>query len=913
MNKYNIFGCLIVTFFYFVLGYPLEAQSSSEPIYIGQFQTFDSKLEPEISKKIIEKLKSQLETLRYSVDILPPLNPEENFKRISKGNVYLTGFYRREKNTGRLILYGQIYNAEKGFLIDAYNSYNEVQGLEEIKNDLPKDEGHQSDESVIDQFTQKIVLSVRINKNKQERRENINEYVLSNPISKKFIFPVQKEDIKKSTEQVFNLLQSQVTTASTKTELLTHDAPDLVSVISDKELLHYGRISLNDVLGNLPGYAPSQDYDRNTISYRGMFEGWNNNHLLMLVDGVQFNDNLYGSALTSEITPLNMLKSAEVVRGPGSALYGSNAMNGIISLNTYSGKDLRGEMQTRVRMGTSGTKIYDFRTGNTGKLFDYVMSYNSYETNGNNYKDYDGSGRTDITGFFLAKFPVQDARSNYYLFAKLEGKDILEGLTIQYHRQYWNFQTGHGWLWAIPDYNGKMDEYRDMASMKYKNKIGSKLTHEYVLQYQKHSIDWNTRYAQNGSSAGFYPAGVSEYLKTNGQSLFGRAQLTYDLGNSGSILAGVETTRFIYTGDQSHYANANLSDAADSFPPFANNANGTLGPWLAWIKNKPVWTVGVFGQMVSPKFLYNKLQLTVGVRNDQTTQHYRGIDNPYSNYLGFPYAPNEKRVFRKTSPKAALVYFITNSLNLKLMGGQAFRTPSITEMFGANTFSLASNPRQLRPEIVRDYEAALDWNLNQYINFRVNYFVRNFQNQIFYSLQNNNLSTNIYSAVTNGVESEINFTFHQFSGFFNYSYAHRLSEKILDKTISPSQNQMTWAPSHLANMGIRYVTSKIESSIQAHYQGTVYRRSSDFGPIDPTTGILQSDSRLQYPQYRPNYVGNWVNVDVRLAYYITEKISIGFFASNLLNNQQKLIKINNFPFDYSNTQRQAMVDLNASF
>ncbi|TGK14045.1 TonB-dependent receptor [Leptospira fletcheri] len=911
MGQNQICRYLFVIYLFF-LSTTTNAQSILEHVYVGQFLSYDSKLEPEISKKAVDRLKSRLESLQYSVEILPASSPEENLKRVSKGNLYISGFYRRDKATGKLVLYGHIYNSEKGILIDAYNSYNEVQGLEEIKDSLPKDEGHQSDESVLEQFVQKIVLSIRINKNKLERRENINEYVLSNPISKRFSFPVQKEDIKKSTEQVFDLLQSQVSTASTKTEVRTHDAPDLVSVISDKELLQFGRISLNDVLGNLPGYAPSQDYDRSTVSYRGMFEGWNNNHLLMLVDGVQFNDNLYGSAYTSEITPLNMLKSVEVVRGPGSALYGSNAMNGIISLNTISGKDLNGEMQTRARVGTGGTQIYDFRTGNTGKLFDYVLSYNSYQTNGNNYKDYDGSGRTDITGA-NAKFAVQDARSNYYLFTKLEGKDALEGLSFQYHRQYWNFQTGHGWLWAIPDYNGPMSEYRDIGSMKYKNKIGSKLTHEYVLQYQNHSIDWNTRYEPNGGSAGFYPAGVTEYLKTNGQSMFGRAQLTYDLGNAGSILAGVETTRFLYTGDKSHYANANLTDAADSYPPFPNNANGNLGPWLAWIKDKPVWTVGVFGQMVSPKFFYDKLQLTIGVRNDQTVQHYLGIDNPYSGFLGFPYAPHAKRVFRKTSPKAALVYTITRNLNLKLMGGQAFRTPSITEMFGANTFSLASNPRQLRPEIVRDYEAAIDWYLNQYVNFRVNYFIRNFQNQIFYSLQNNNLSTNIYSAVTNGAEAEINFTYNRISGFINYSYAHRLSEKMLDKTVSASQNQMTWAPSHIANGGIRYQTAKFEGSIQAHFQGTVYRRASDFGTIDTTTGILQSDSRLQYPQYRPNYVRNWTNVDVRIAYHLTEKISIGLFASNLLNNQQKLIKINNFPFDYSNQQRQILVDLNASF
>ena len=110
--------------------------------------------------------------------------------------------------------------------------------------------------------------------------------------------------------------------------ILDDEAPNIVSVISDKEIRDYGRVSINDILFQLPGFAPSQVNDRRTVSSRGMYEGWNNNHLLMLVDGVQHNDLFYGTALTWEITPLNMIKSLEVIRGPGSALYGTNAYVG---------------------------------------------------------------------------------------------------------------------------------------------------------------------------------------------------------------------------------------------------------------------------------------------------------------------------------------------------------------------------------------------------------------------------------------------------------------------------------------------------------------------------------------------------------------------------------------------------------
>ncbi len=207
--------------------------------------------------------------------------------------------------------------------------------------------------------------------------------------------------------------------------------------------MDYGRLSINEVLYHLPGFSASQDYDRRTVSSRGTYESWNNNHYMFLMDGVQFNDNQYGTAYTWEITPLNMIKSLEVIRGPGSALYGSNATNGVISVHTYSGEDFNGKIQTRMRMGSQGMQILDLATGNKGQLFSHFVSYSSFQTDGNNYKSYDASGRGWDTGQGFSiynQFKINDERKNDYLFLKLEGEDFLKGFSIQYHKQKWNYQ-----------------------------------------------------------------------------------------------------------------------------------------------------------------------------------------------------------------------------------------------------------------------------------------------------------------------------------------------------------------------------------------------------------------------------------------------------------------------------------------
>ncbi|MCC6274875.1 MAG: TonB-dependent receptor [Leptospiraceae bacterium] len=932
-------GIVILFAFAFIYSKTLVAQEKTDPeksklICLTEFSNFDSAENTKLSSAIYSMLSQGLSAKKIIVQKIQGVTIDSRIESTKKLNCHflVDGYYKKISENENLQLFVQIYNPESGTMVDALNITDEISELKGIK--LDSEESKESDSVRIQTVSKRLSILILNNWKRQERRDNINEFVLSSKIGREKKFPISsgKAAEEEAAKQVFNILQSQVTYSSTKTEKKTSEAPNIVSVISDKEILDYGRISLNDILYQLPGFAPSQDYDRRTVSGRGIFEGWNNNHLLMLVDGVQFNDNLYGSAYTWEITPLNMIKSLEIIRGPGSALYGSNATNGVISLNTFSGADLKGGFKTRLRAGDGGTQIYDVLAGNTGKLFSFVASYNVYQTKGNNYMDRDGSGRTDEFGL-AQKFPVRDTRDSSYLFTKLEGEGALKGLSIQYHRNYWNYQSGHGWLWRIPDTQETMSESRQIATVKYSKNITEKLIHEYVMRYQERSIDWNTRYAENGAYEWFYPGGVTEYLKTGAKDVFLRGQLTYLFGNGGSILAGVEGNRFKYDGDKEHFSNISLSDPVNYYPPYEENAFAKQGPWLEWIKKKPVDKGAAFGQIVSGKILYNKLELTAGVRYDETVTKFRGIDQkyaadtgitiekPYDQFVGPPLITNEKRIFRRTSPRLGAVVFITKNLNLKLMGGRAFREPSITELFGANTFSLASNPRKLKPEIIQTSEVGLDYLLNQYINIRGNYFRTRFENQIAYSVQNNNLSTNIYTLVTHGAEGEILFHYKEFSGFANATYMERQNELIQDKTISEDKKQMTWAPSRRYNVGVRANFQKISASLSVERQGQVYRKTSDLGqvdtltgigPIDPATGELISYQN-KFPNYRQKNVPSWTNVNTRIIYKLKEEMQFGFFVSNLLNTHQTLIKNNNYPFDYLREGRRFQFDLNISF
>lgn len=694
-----------------------------------------------------------------------------------------------------------------------------------------------------------------------------------------------------------DLLNMSVTSAS-KIEQKAIEAPSVISVITAEQINSYGWMSMNDILYKLPGFGPSQDYDRRTVESRGMFEGWNNNHLLLLIDGIPFNDNLYGTAYTWEITPLTMAKSLEVIRGPGSALYGSNATNGLIQINTVSADNLKGKGAFSSTIGDNGVRKFDFLTGHEADKFSFVMSYSTYDTNGIEYMSYDGSGRLDENNDPLM-FETKDKRSSNYFWFKMEGKDTFKDFTLQFHQQEWNFQTGHGWLWWIPDYDEPMHESRRILALTYKPDLESNLSQEYVVRYQKHNIEWNMRDYPDGAFEDFYPSGMWEYLDTGAYDVFFRAQYSYSLSNNSSILFGLEEDVFEYNGDNEHYSNVDLDNTGGPFP---GDINTDLGPWLDYILDEKLYNTGLFAQYTSGD-IFDKLKVTLGLRFDKLSFDYRKV---YDEGM-----PKASKTFSQVSPRLAVVYVAKDDLSFKFMGGKAFRSPSPTEMAGAHTWSLGSNIEELDPEVITTFEAAVDWIINKNLNWRTNVFHTKFENQIAYSAQNNNLSTNIYTLTSAGIETELLYGYKNYSGFVNLSYVKRLDEEIFDNTIAASPDDVTWAPSLKLNFGFIYTDENWKLSLSGHHQGTVKRRTSDVGIQELPLGVGVS---LDMDKYRSRSINSWFTLDSKLSYILNKNIELSLNVTNLLDEKDNfLIKNIGFPFDYQMDGRRYLCSLRISY
>ncbi len=196
-----------------------------------------------------------------------------------------------------------------------------------------------------------------------------------------------------------DLMNVQVT-SSTKSGVSIQKAPSVIRVFSKEDFQKFGFTTLQDVLNTVPGMQ-IQEYraGHQLVWIRGVQARYNNK-VLLLIDGIPMRDGYYGNFNVDEMIPLETIEKIEIINGPGSVLYGSNGLSGVISITTKDkGKSIGADYASFNTYSVNG----EFNTNNL-----YVNA-NIYHSDGfNPALMSDGKNRTvnqTTNGQFgLAKF-----------------------------------------------------------------------------------------------------------------------------------------------------------------------------------------------------------------------------------------------------------------------------------------------------------------------------------------------------------------------------------------------------------------------------------------------------------------------------------------------------------------------------
>ena len=145
--------------------------------------------------------------------------------------------------------------------------------------------------------------------------------------------------------------------------------PANITVITQKQIRNSGAQTLADLLERLAGvYIPTQEHGEESIYIRGIGERYNDKTLLM-IDGYPMRDLYYSTYPLNATIPLANIKRIEVVRGPTSSLYGTNAFAGVINIITKDLQDTKGtELSSKI--GSHGSEehhvVWGTHDGNDG-------------------------------------------------------------------------------------------------------------------------------------------------------------------------------------------------------------------------------------------------------------------------------------------------------------------------------------------------------------------------------------------------------------------------------------------------------------------------------------------------------------------------------------------------------------------
>jgi outer membrane cobalamin receptor len=124
-------------------------------------------------------------------------------------------------------------------------------------------------------------------------------------------------------------------------DVFLRDAPATVSVITEEDILRSGSRDLMDVLRLVPGFEFGIDAQGVAcLGVRG--NSANEGGLLVMVDGMEMTEFLYASNQFGSVYPLEQIKKIEVIRGPGSVVYGGFAVFAVINIITKSSEDYFG-------------------------------------------------------------------------------------------------------------------------------------------------------------------------------------------------------------------------------------------------------------------------------------------------------------------------------------------------------------------------------------------------------------------------------------------------------------------------------------------------------------------------------------------------------------------------------------------
>ncbi|MCK4532533.1 TonB-dependent receptor [bacterium] len=188
------------------------------------------------------------------------------------------------------------------------------------------------------------------------------------------------------------------------------EAPATINVITAEDIKNSGCLTISDLLRSLPGLDVRNAGTKFYLAPRGLSNTITGatNRVLCLVDGRPINTPNHGSFFPDLTLPLVNIKRIEIIKGPGSAIYGANAFAGVINIITKSPEDIDG-LEFSASGGEFSTQFHKLSFGKKSEKIGSLFTARWYKTDGSqliadntDLEDYNIYGKMQVSYFTLS-------------------------------------------------------------------------------------------------------------------------------------------------------------------------------------------------------------------------------------------------------------------------------------------------------------------------------------------------------------------------------------------------------------------------------------------------------------------------------------------------------------------------------
>lgn len=644
---------------------------------------------------------------------------------------------------------------------------------------------------------------------------------------------------------------SKVFTA-TKFSIPLRMVPAIVTIITEDEIRYSGARDLFDVLNTVPGLAVHMNWiGVKTVEVRGI-NTHNTEKLLILMNGHRLNAPFFGSATRAyDDLPVDNIKRIEVIRGPGSALYGANAFSGVVNIITKEAADSKG-LKVTAGAGSFNTKRYNLLYGGETELFSISASLSYLTTDGDQltvnadqatfYDNLFGTPKTS-----MAPGKTDDWKNKYDFGFNITAGDFRFDL----HHTKKKRGPYVGVNYALNDETKEFVE-QTFGHLKYQKTISHDLTLTANAYMDRFEVDYQWEIFPEGY-AGVFPDGLLGEPMMKNRTLGTEWQLDYLIRDHfltfGAVYEDIKQYDIRTFGNFNSNTGAPLPGGFQEITDTFNfNRNVDRHIWALYLQDS--WSIS------------RNIDLTLGIRHD-----------------------NYDDIGSTTNPRVGLVWGFNPNGNFKLLYGSAFRAPNFEELYNANNPAVIGNPN-LRPEEIETYEASINYRFPSNVSTVLTYFRNTLKKQIILN-PSSTMFENKGATDTNGIEAEIKFERQQHYAYANYSYQH--------STDRSTGTRVPFTAMHRGNIGVNIaITPYINLNANLNLVGKRPRESGDPRSDLPSYSLL--DTTLLISNH-------------------TKDTSLRISAHNLLDKhyQDPAAAEAQLPGDFPRDGRQIMVELSHHF